>query len=71
MKKSVSKQVMEKGTLLFLALSVICLTGWLILGYGVLLTLFIAFATFLYHLAIRLAVGGILNKLTAGGGGYK
>ena len=71
MKKSVSKQVMEKGTLLFLALSVICLTGWLILGYGVLLTLFITFATFLYHLAIRLAVGGILNKLTAGGVDYK
>ena len=71
MKKSVFKQVMENGTLLFLALSAICLTGWLILGYSVMLTLFITFATFLYHLAIRMAVGGILNKLTAGGVDYK
>lgn len=71
MKKSVFKQVMENGTLLFLALSALSLTGWLILGYGVLLTLFITFATFLYHLAIRLAIGGILNRLTAGGVNYK
>lgn len=71
MKKSVFKQVMENGTLLFLALSALSLTGWLIFGYGVLLTLFITFATFLYHLAIRLAIGGILTRLTAGGVDYK
>ncbi len=71
MKKSVFKQVMENSTLLFLALTVISLVCWLSFGNGVFLTLFITFATFLYHLAVRLVVGGILNRLTESGVDYK
>lgn len=71
MKKSAFRKLMEGGTILFLVLTAASLVCWLSLGYGFFLTLLITFATFLYHLAIRLAVGAILETLTAGGVNYK
>lgn len=70
MKKSAFSQIMEKGTLIFLALSVLSFITWQALENGVFLTLFITFATFLYHLAVRLAVGEIVERATAGGVNY-
>lgn len=68
--KSGFQHFMEKGTLAFLALSVIFLVCWLVWGQGVFLTLLITFATFFYHFAVRLAVGAAVDGITAHGVDY-
>ena len=70
MKKSGFQHFMEKGTLAFLTLTVMFLVCWLVWGQGVFLTLLITFATFVYHFAIRLAVGAAVDFITARGVNY-
>lgn len=68
--KSGFQHFMEKGTLAFLALSVIFLVCWLVCGQGVFLTLLITFATIFYHFAVRLGVGAVVDAVTARGVDY-
>lgn len=70
MKRSGFQRIMETGTLALLVLSVASLVCWLVWGQGIFLTLLITFATFFYHLAVRLVVGAVVKNLTAGGVDY-
>ena len=67
MKKSGFQQFMEKGALFSLAASAVCLCCRLIFGGSVWVALTITFTTVLYHFAVRIAVGAVVDHITASG----